>query len=70
MPTLSSRVFNLEQRTLPQRPHGMTHGELDLHMSRMELREVQAFAKTMTDDDLTARIEYLKTKTGAAPCKL
>ena len=61
MPTLSSRVHNLEQRTQPQRPHGMTQHGLDLHLSSMALREGHAFAKTMTDDDLTARIEYLKT---------
>lgn len=57
----SDRIKKLEQRIQPQRPHGMTHDELDLHMSSMELRGVQAFVKTMTDDDLTARIEYLKT---------
>ena len=56
----SNRLSKLEQRPQPQRPHGMTHQELDLHMSSMELREVQAFVKTMTDDDLNARIEYLK----------
>ena len=60
MPTLSSRVLNLEQRTQPQRPFGMTPDELDLHMTGMELREVQAFVKTMTDDDLTTHIEHLK----------
>ena len=56
----SNRLSKLEQRPQPQRPHGMTHQELDLHMIRMELREVQAFVKTMTDDDLDARIDYLK----------
>ena len=61
MPTLSSRVHNLEQRTQPQRPHGMTNQELDLHMQSMAPRAVQEFVKTMTDDDLNARIEYLKT---------
>ena len=60
MPTLSSRVFNLEQRTQPQRPHGMTNQELDLQMQSMAPRAVQEFVKTMTDDDLNARIEYLK----------
>ena len=63
MPPLSRRVLNLEQRPQPQRQHGMTHDELDVHMTDMELREVQAFVKTMTDDDLTARIEYLKATT-------
>ena len=57
----SNRISKLEQRPQPQRPHGMTHQELDLHMSSMALREVHAFVKTMTDDDLTARIEYLKS---------
>ena len=61
MSTPSSRVHNLEQRTQPQRLHGMTHQVLDLHMNSMALREVHAFAETMTDDDLTARIEHLKT---------
>ena len=60
MPTLSSRILNLEQRPQSQRPHGMTHQELDVHMNSMAPREVQAFVQTMTDDDLTARIEYLK----------
>ena len=60
MPTLSSRVFNLEQRTQPQRPHGMTNQELDLHIQRMGPRALQEFVKTMTDDDLNARTEYLK----------
>ena len=39
----------------------MTNQELDLHMNSMALREVQAFVKTMTDDDLEARINYLQT---------
>jgi len=58
--SVSDRLKKLEQRPQPQRPHGMTHQELDLHMSSMASREVQAFVKTMTDDDLDARIEYLK----------
>ena len=58
--SISNRLSKLEQRPQPQRPHGMTHQELDLHMRSMALREVQAFVKTMTDDDLDARIEYLK----------
>ena len=58
--SISNRVSRLEQRPQPQRPHGMTNHELDLHMQSMALREVQAFVKTMTDDDLNARIEYLK----------
>ena len=58
--SISNRVSRLEQRPQPQRPHGMTHQELDLQMSSMALREVQAFVKTMTDDDLDTRIDYLK----------
>ena len=58
--SISNRVSRLEQRPQPQRPHGMTHQELELHMSSMALRELHAFVKTMTDDDLNARIEYLK----------
>ena len=60
MPTLSSRILNLEQRPQPPRPHGMTNQELDLHMQSMGPRAVHAFVKTMTDDDINARIEYLK----------
>ena len=63
MPTLSNRVIKLEQRPQPQRPHGMTQHALSLHLDSMALREVRAFTKTMTDDDLDARIEYLKTIT-------
>ena len=63
MPTLNSRVLNLEQRTQPRRPHRMTQHGLVLHLDSMAVREVGAFAKTMTDDDLTAGIEYLKTIT-------
>lgn len=63
MPTLSNRVIKLEQRPQPQRPHGMTQHGLVLHLDSMASREVGAFAKTMTDDDLTAGIEYLKTIT-------
>ena len=63
MPTLNSRILNLEQRPQPQRPHGMTHHGLVLHLDSMALREVEAFAKAMTDDDLTESIEYLKTIT-------
>ena len=59
--SVSDRLKKLEQRPQPQRPHGMTPQELDLHMSSMALREVHVFVKTMTDDDLNARIEYLKT---------
>ena len=58
--SVSDRLKKLEQRPQPQRPHGMTHPEFDLHMRSMALREVQAFVKTMTDDDLNARIEYSK----------
>lgn len=61
MPSLNSRVLNLEQLPQTQRPHAMTHQELDLHMQSMDSRAVQAFVKTMTDDDLNSRIEYLNS---------
>lgn len=61
--SVNDRLKKLEQRPQPQRPHGMTRHALVLHLDSMALREVEAFAKTMTDDDLTAAIEYLKTIT-------
>lgn len=61
MPTLSSRVLNLEQRTQPQRPHGMSQEALALHMDALTPREQETFIKSMTDDDLNASIDYLTT---------
>ena len=57
----SNRLSKLEQRPQPQRPHGMTNQELDLDMQSMNPQALRAFVKTMTDDDLTAGIEYFKT---------
>lgn len=57
----SNRILKLEQRPQPQRPHGMSQGELALHMDALTPREQEAFIKTMTDDDLSASIDYLQT---------
>jgi hypothetical protein len=38
----------------------MTQEALSLHMGRLTPREQEAFVKTMTDDDLSASIEYLE----------
>lgn len=59
--SISNRVLKLEQRPQPQRPHGMTQEALALHMHRLTPREQDAFIKTMTDDDLSASIDYLQT---------
>ena len=59
--TVSDRLKKLEQRPQPQRPHGMTQEALALHMHRLTPREQDAFIKTMTDDDLSASIDYLQT---------
>ena len=59
--SISDRLKKLEQRAQPQRPHGMTQHGLVLHLESMAVGEAGAFAKTMTDDDLTEGIEYLKT---------
>ncbi len=57
--SVSDRLKKLEQRPQPQRPHGMTQDALALHMESLTPREQEAFIKTMTDDDLSASIEYL-----------
>ena len=57
--SVSNRLKKLEQRPQPQRPHGMSQEELALHMDALTPREQDAFIKTMTDDDLSASIDYL-----------
>lgn len=57
--SVSDRLKKLEQRPQPQRPHGMSQEELALHMDALTPREQDAFIKTMTDDDLSASIDYL-----------
>ena len=59
--SVSERLKKLEQRPQPQRPHGMTQDALAIHMRRLTPREQDAFIKTMTDDDLSASIDYLTT---------
>lgn len=59
--SVSNRILKLEQRPQPQRPHGMTQEALAIHMHRLTPREQDAFIKTMTDDDLSASIDYLQT---------
>ena len=59
--SVSNRLSKLEQRPQPQRPHGMTEDALAIHMGSLTPRERDAFIRTLTDDDLTAHIEYLKT---------
>lgn len=59
--SVSNRILKLEQRPQPQRPHGMTQEALAIHMHRLTPREHDAFIKTMTDDDLSASIDYLQT---------
>lgn len=61
--SVSDRLKKLEQRPQPQRPHGMSQEALALHMDGLTLREQDAFIKTMTDDDLSASIDYLKSLT-------
>lgn len=56
----SNRLSKLEQRPQPPRPHGMTQEALARHMATLTPREVDAFVKSMTEDDLSASIEYLK----------
>ena len=58
--SVSDRLKKLEQRPQRQRPHGMTQEALALHMGSLTAREQDAFIKTMTDDDLSASIEYLQ----------
>ena len=58
--SVSDRLKKLEQRPQPQHPHGMTEDALAIYMGSLTPRERDAFLKTMTDDDLSASIEYLK----------
>jgi len=59
--SVSNRLLKLEQRPQPQRPHGMTQEALALHMAGLSPREQAAFIQSMTDDDLSASIDYLTT---------
>lgn len=59
MQNLDKRLLKLEQRPQPPHPHGMTQEALALHMDALTPREQEAFIKTMTDDDLSASIDYL-----------
>lgn len=59
--SVNDRIKKLEQRPQPQHSHGMTQETLAILMGGLRPRERDAFLKTMTDDDLTAGIEYLKT---------
>ena len=59
--SVSDRIKKLEQRIQPQHPHGMTEEALASHMGSLTPRDLDAFIRTLTDDDLTAHIEYLKT---------
>lgn len=59
--SVSNRLLKLEQRPQPPRPHGMTQWALSVYMDSLTPREQEAFVKTMTDDDLSASINYLQT---------
>ena len=59
--SISNRLLKLEQRPQPQQPHGMSQEALAEHMERLTPREQDAFVKSMTDDDLSASIDYLTT---------
>ena len=59
--SVRNRLEKLEQRPQPRRPHGMTQKALALHMEGLNPRERGAFIHAMTDDDLSASIEYLQT---------
>lgn len=58
-----NRLLKLEQRPQQPRPHGMKQEALALHMEGLSPREQEAFIKTMTDDDLSASIDYLTNLT-------
>lgn len=58
--SISNRLLKLEQHPQPKRPHGMTNAQLAKHFGRMDERQQIAFIQTMTDDDLSASIEYFK----------
>jgi hypothetical protein len=57
----SNRLSKLEQRPQQPRPHRMTQDALHRYMATLTPREVDAFVKTMTEDDLQASIDYLQT---------
>ena len=59
--SVSDRLKKLEQRPQPQRPREMSQEALAEHMERLTPREQDAFVKSMTDDDLSASIDYLQT---------
>lgn len=59
--SISNRLSKLEQRPQQLRPHGLTQVALARHMESLATREVDAFVKTMTEDDLSASIDYLQT---------
>lgn len=65
MPKLSDRMTKLE--CMPgykgKRPPGMTDEQFVHYIDAMPQRERAAFITAMTDDDLDASIEYLKTIT-------
>lgn len=61
--SVSNRLLKLEQRPQQPRPHGMTQEALSVYMDGLTPREQEAFTKTMTDDDLSASIDYLQTLT-------
>ena len=57
--SINDRLKKLEQRPHPQRPHGMNQKALTIHVNSLTPRERDAFIKSMTDDDLSASIDYL-----------
>ena len=57
--SVSDRIKKLEQRPQPQHQHGMTQKALDLYVNGLTTREQVAFVKSMTDEDLSASIDYL-----------
>ncbi len=61
--SIGNRLLKLEQRPQQPQPHGMTQEAIALHMESLTPREVDAFIKTMTDDDLQASIDYLTALT-------
>jgi len=58
--SVSNRLAKLEQRPQPKRPRGMTNEQLRQHLIGMNERQQNAFIQTMTDDDLSASIDYFK----------
>ena len=55
----SNRLKQLEQRPQPQHPHRMSQEALTIYMESLTPRQQDSFIKTMTDDDLSASINYL-----------